>query len=335
MKIFDFDVHEAAQDYARQGWVHVRSGVTQEFLDYARTAVREAITRQELQGAGIAGAKTQWVFDFPDYVDWDQDLLDVVAGLSGLQRATLTLSERHIKAYLPDADPLPLVHKDRFASGIALGITLDVGPDSHVALFPEDEVWPNPHLTASLREGLASWEQPEQLLQGAREVTLHDAPGDVLAFPGASVWHLRRNAASTVLLYLKFNDLGCDPLGEDPTSDQRRAVTVALLAEGGPLEGLVPQLARRFDSVGVEIGRARGRRSWHVNIWEGDERRCRVVPRAYAELLGALEGLEGYATVAQLTDLVRTGLSREQLVEAVSALARLGALDLLDPGTQS
>lgn len=329
MKIFDLDVDDVAQDYARQGWVHIRSGVTQEFLDYARTVVREAISREQLQGAGIAGAKTQWVFDLPEFLDWEQDLLDVVAGISGLRRETLTLSERHIKAYLPDADPRPLVHKDRFASGIALGITLDVGPESHVVLYPEDQVWANPHLTASLRAGLAPWEQPERLLSEAREVTIHDAPGDVLAFPGASVWHLRRNAASTVLLYLKFNDLGCDPLGEDPTTDLRRSATLDLLAEGASLEGAVPVLARRFDSVGVETGRAPGRRTWHVNVWEGDQRVCHVVPRAYAELL---EAIEGDATLVDLVEQGRTALSGAQLAGAVSELARLGALDLLTPG---
>lgn len=329
MKIFDFDPVAQAEAYRRQGWLHVRSGVSAEFLDHATDVVRRSGALDVLQGPAIAGAKTQYVFDFPDELDWDTDLYDVVAAVSGLRRDRLTLSERHIKAYLPDADPLPTAHKDRYASGIAIGLTLAVSPGSHVVLHPQTDRGQNPHLTAGLRDALMPDEQPDVVLRGAPETELHDAPGDVMAFPGADVWHLRRNAASTVLLYLKFNDMECDPLGEDPGTPRRRAATTAVLDDPAALASSVPVLARRFDSVGHETGRGADRSTWHVNVWEGDHRDALPVPRACADLVADVERADGSLTVDELAQQGAAGLPGASVVEAVRMLAARGALDLL------
>lgn len=335
MKIFDLDPQAQASTYRSQGYLHVPSGVSAEFLDYATEFVRGSGALDVLEGEAIQGAKTQYVFEFPDDLDWEADLLDVVAAMSGLRRDRLTLSERHIKAYLPDADPLPTAHKDRFASGIAIGLTLAVGPGSHVVVYPDTDRSVNPHLTAGLRDALAPEEQPEVTLQGGREVEIHDAPGDVMAFPGASVWHLRRNAASTVLLYLKFNDFDSDPLGEDPSTLRRSEQTRQRAGDPEALSASVPVLARRFDSVGRETGRGRDRVTWHVNVWEGERRQAKPVPAAYAALVESVESADGSATVAELAERGAAGLQGPALVEAVRVLATRGALDLLPAGGRS
>jgi hypothetical protein len=327
MKVFDFDTDKLAGTYREQGWLHVPNGVTEEFLEHARMAVQESRALEALQGPAIKGAKSQYVYDFPAEIDWELDVLDVVAELASMRRDRLVLSERHIKAYLPDADPFPPPHKDRFASGIALGITLDVGPSSHVVLYPDDDTRSNPHLTTGLRDSLQPEEQPEVTLLGAREVALHDAPGDVLAFPGSSVWHLRRQAASTLLVYLKFNDMDCDPLGEDPTTSGRSRKTMALADHPARLLESFPVLARRFDSVGCETGRGRERPTWHVNVWEDDGRIAHPVPAPYADLVHQVDGTR---SVAELADVGASGLQGERLTEAVRVLAERGALDLLD-----
>jgi hypothetical protein len=326
MKVFDFNTDALAGTYREQGWLHVRNGVTEEFLEHARWTAQESGALEALQGPAIKGAKSQYVYDFPQDVDWELDVLDVVAQLTGMRRESLVLSERHIKAYLSDADPWPPPHKDRFASGIALGVTLDVGPGSHVVLYPDDDTGTNPHLTTGLRDALLPEEQPEVTLVGAREVALHDAPGDVLAFPGSSVWHLRRLAAATVLVYLKFNDMDCDPLGEDPTTAGRSQATRALVDQPARLLESFPVLARRFDSVGCETGRGRERPTWHVNVWEDEGRVAHAVPGPYADLANQVDGTR---SVAELADVGASGLWGERLVEAVRALARRGALDLL------
>jgi hypothetical protein len=89
------------------------------------------------------------------------------------------------------------------------------------------------------------------VLQTAREVELDDRARDVVMFAGSSTWHLRRRAARALNLYLKFNDFGCDPLGEDPGTAELRSGTLAALksSNGAALDTLHPVLSRRFDTA--------------------------------------------------------------------------------------
>lgn len=325
MKVFDFDPRALRDDYARQGWLHIRGGLTPEFLDYARDHIEQAAARDALQGEAIHGAKTQFVFGFPEDLDLRHEVHEVIAELTGLDPEALVLSERHIKAYLPDADPAPKAHKDRYASQVSVGLTIRVGEDSHVALWPEHERDNNLHLTTGLRDSLMSDEAPEQRVTAEQAVTLHDQPGDVLVFPGSSTWHLRNNSASTTLVYLKFNDFGCDPLAEDPSTPVLREQTAALL-EQDDLDDLVPVLSRGFDSVSHETGREPGRETWAVNTWHDGDRTTRAVPGAFVPVLDAVG--DG-RPVAQLAQDGVGGLSADQVREAVRVLAERGALDLL------
>ena len=327
MKVFDFDPHELRQQYEEQGWLHIRSGLTSEFLEYAREHVAQASSAEALAGAAIRGAKTQFVFEFPDDVDLQEHVREVIATLSGMDPSRTVVSERHIKAYLPDADPAPQAHKDRYASQVSVGLTLQVGDDSHVVLWPSDEREVNQHLTAGLRDSLRPDETPEVRLTDETAVMLHDAPGDVLVFPGSSTWHLRRNSASTTLVYLKFNDFGSDPLSEDPTSGARRAATGRTLAAGDEaVDRAVAELSRGFDSVAREHGREDGRALWSVNVWQDGERQNRSVPEAWASVL---DTVGGGRSVGELADEGVAGLRGDDLRAAVRGLAERGALDLV------
>src|SRR3954467_12538522 len=95
--------------------------------------------------------------------------------------------------------------------------------------------------SAGLRNHLKPHELPEVVLKDARELVLDDAERDVIMFPGSTTWHLRRKAANALNLYLKFNDFGSDPLGEDPFTQSRRDRTLAAVGAGGDaLASLVP-----------------------------------------------------------------------------------------------
>ena len=89
------------------------------------------------------------------------------------------------------------------------------------------------------------------MLKSAREVELDDRARDVVMFAGSSTWHLRRCAARALNLYLKFNDFGCDPLGEDPRTPELRSGTLSALksSNGATLDALHPVLSRRFDTT--------------------------------------------------------------------------------------
>ena len=99
-------------------------------------------------------------------------------------------------------------------------------------------------------------------------MVLYDKPGDVTAFHGSAVWHLRRQSASTVIVYLKCNDFGSDPLGEDPRTAGRRAVTEQLLVDEHTFRGAVPALSARFEGVTNEYGRNLDRHWLNVHVWE-------------------------------------------------------------------
>lgn len=310
MKIFDFSPADHRATYAERGWVHVRGGLTDEFLAAAQAQVAERRAAGPLSGQGIAGAKEQFVFEFAEAAHYEE-LFDAVAAMCGLDRAGLTLSERHIKSYEPDAAPYPNAHKDRFASQVSMGLSLTVPEGSHLVLYPEDDVWENPFLDTALRDSLEPDRVPEVVLQGATEVEIHDEPGDVVVFRGSAMWHLRRHSAETVNIYLKFNDFGSDPLGEDPSTDRRREATTAALA--GSVDGCVPALARRFDSVSREYRREGWPERLFAHVW-GQNR----FPVSEGEV-AVLRAVDGRSTAADL------GLDPA----AVTRLARRGALDLL------
>ena len=127
----------------------------------------------------------------------------------------------------------------------------------------------NPLLRAGLIHALPPSEQPQQTLATARgEVVLYDKPGDVTAFHGSAVWHLRRQSASTVIVYLKCNDFGSDPLGEDPRTAGWRAVTEQLLVDEHTFRGAFPALSARFEGVTNEYGRNLDRHWLNVHVWE-------------------------------------------------------------------
>jgi hypothetical protein len=155
-------------------------------------------------------------------------VLDVIATLCGLRHDTMTLSERHIKAYDAEAPPEPVPHEDRFASQASVGLSIEVPEGSHLVVYPYDETDINPYnVSAAYLTSLPAHRRPELALKGAREIVVQDKPGDVMVFPGNRLWHLRRRPARAVNLYLKVKDFDCDPLGEDPATAERRRATLA------------------------------------------------------------------------------------------------------------
>ena len=152
MSVFAFDWREYADRYREHGWVHIKSGASPAFLADARRRIAEDAAR--IDGRGLRGEKRQQLFDFTDDVDYGRDLFDVLAQLCGLERASMTLSERHVKSYDADAHPLPIAHKDRFSSKVSVGISLEVPPGSHLVLYPSDDVGENPFLDTWLYDSL-------------------------------------------------------------------------------------------------------------------------------------------------------------------------------------
>lgn len=320
MKVFAFDRAEARRSWGDEGYVHLKNAVTPDFLHHLQELVRRFKDEQVLDTYGLAGAKDQLLFDPPAPAVWDE-IFDAVSEMTGLERSRLTLSERHVKMYNADADPMPAPHKDRLASTVALGISISIPAGSHVVLYPDDQRDENPYLGPVLRNSLEPDEVPEVSLAGAREVELHDSPGDVMAFHGASTWHLRRNSANATLLYLKFNDFDSDPLGEDPSTPERDAETDRWL-ERASIEDARVRLARRFDSLLERHSRRGWTTDWTVDVF-GDPPFSATTGEAVI-IRAAAHG----TSVAQLVDMRPGGLDAGDALASIRRLARRRALEL-------
>ena len=311
MRIFSFDPADYRDQYATQGWVHVRGGVDPDFLAYLQNFARTEFASHEVEGRGIGGSKSQAVFEFPSEVDFPGELFDVIAGVAGCNREGMTLSERHIKAYDSDAPADPRPHKDRLSSLVSVGLSIDIPEGSYLELYPKDDVWVNPlNVSGQLLSALPEDKQPEVTLANATPTRIEDSAGDVMMFPGSAVWHLRRNAANAKNLYLKFNDFGSDPLGEDPSSDELRNATLAAL-ESDDVGSLRAIPSRRFDVI-----RRLTTRVPEVKVLEADVWGAPPVPLTEDEA-ALIEGLNGGKPVSELD------------AEKVKRLAYSGVLDLV------
>jgi len=319
MKIFAFDPSHYRGKYQSEGWVHVPSGVTGEFVEAAQQFAERQFGQHRVEGRAIAGAKTQALFEFPAQTDFPGELFDVVAATCGLRRDTMTLSERHIKAYNEDADPNPTAHKDRYASKVSMGISLRVPEGSCLVLYPRDHVSVNPfNVSAAFPQSLTPAERPDVALRTVQPVEIYDKPGDVMMFPGSAVWHLRRRPAGAMNLYLKLNDFNSDPLGEDPTTPSRRAQTLAALAEeDGKVDDHVITLGRRMDVVVRQYVRDSWTEVLHADVWGEDP-----VPLSEVEFR-LIRAVDGRPTVG---DLARDADTRA----AIRRLAERGVLELVD-----
>lgn len=287
MRIFDFDSEQYRQQYADQGWIHVPGGVGGDFLAELTSFVRERFAAHQVKGRGVHGTKEQAVYEFPAETGFPGQLFDVIAAVTGLNRETLTLSERHIKAYDDDAPADPPAHKDRLSSQVSVGLSIDIPKDSTLVLYAADHREVNPfNVSPDLRASLAHAELPENCLNDVGEVVIDDQAGDVVMFQGSSMWHKRRNAASATNLYLKFNDFGSDPLGEDPSTGVRRQATLDTLANGD-MAARVVLPARRLDTIIHAQTREPGRDVRIADVWgEGKV----PLSAAEAELLASLNG---------------------------------------------
>ena len=328
MRVFAFEPEDYRDEYAERGWIHVPGGVAPEFHDYLRDYSEREIGGRRVAGEAIGGRKQQALFEFPPEGDSLTELFDAVASVAGLNRPTMTLSERHIKAYDPDAPPDPLPHKDRFASQISLGLSIRSAAESKLVLYPYDELDVNRfNVSATWIRSLPPERRPELALKDARAVEIDDKPGDVMMFRGSAIWHCRRNPANAVNLYLKLNDFECDPLGEDPQTPRRRERTLTAVREGGDGIGhLVPVAARRLDRVVREYERD-GRQTIRAQILDAS-------PIDLGPLqLALFEALDGRHRVDDLMGSIADGAGDDELRRSLVELAERGVIDLLNEPT--
>lgn len=83
----------------------------------------------------------------------------------------MTLSERHLKGYFDDTPVEQIPHKDRFASQVSVGLSIDIPEDSVLVLYPHDHVSANPfNISGALPASLPDHQRPERIAAEGEEV---------------------------------------------------------------------------------------------------------------------------------------------------------------------
>ena len=321
-RLFTFDPDDYSATFASQGWVHIPQGLTEEYHAVLAGQIGDYLRAQQLKEFAIGG-KEQALYEFPDHERDCRELFEAVGAICGLDARAMVLSERHIKAYKPDANPNPGPHKDRFASEVSIGFSVSVPPGSTLVMYPEDDLGANPFNSwAEMRASLAPHESPETTLRDARAVEIHDGPRDVVMFRGSAIWHMRNNAANTTMLYLKLNTFNCDPLAEDPTTDRVRERSRELLSGAETdLDRLVPMIGRRVDHFERLFNRD-WREVLGAVLWDGTHLSISE------QELAALKAMDGRASLAEVARASRDAAGRALGREQWHRLVTLGIVDL-------
>jgi hypothetical protein len=321
-RLFDFDPAQYADTFATAGFVHIPKGLDQEFYKTLSKQV-DRFLEGELLDQFALGNKQQSVYEFPDTAQNLDELFEAVGAVCGLNPKKLTLSERHIKFYESNANPNPAAHKDRFASQIAIGFSIQVPEGSKLVLYPYDHLEVNPfNASAGLRASLSPDRLPENILKSVRRVEISDAPGDITMFRGNKIWHLRANAAGTKMLYLKLNDCNCDVLGEDPsTAACRKFTEISLTSTDSDLEQMIPLIGRKVDYV-----ERRYTRNWEEVA--GVVLHGELSFTIDGEELLALRAMDGQRTVLSVVKEMGYSVDPTVGLQKIRRLAARGAVDL-------
>lgn len=323
MKIFDFDPADHADTFAHQGWVHIERGIAPEFLAHLKEVIADRLREAHVEGSSIGGTKEQALFEFPPGARYPEELYDTVADLCGLDRAGMTLSERHIKSYDPDSPPELVPHKDRYASQVSVGLSVNIPEGSRLLLYPHDHVSVNPfNVSWEFKDSLQPHEHPEVALRHAEAVELWDHDGDVVVFHGNAIWHCRRNSADATNIYLKFNDFGSDPLGEDPQTPARRRATEEALSNGH-LTDTRPAVSRQLDTITHRFSPQDWTDLYQACVFD---RTPIILNETQFRIVRAVDGSQ---SVADLTTALSNGVPASRIEEEVRRLAEQGVLDLM------
>ena len=323
--MFAFDPAAYAARFAAEDYVYIPGGLTEEAYRRLSGQVDEYMVARRMPGFA-RGDKQQSLYDFPADNDYYQQFVRAMAALAGMEPDRLVISERHVKAYEPDAAPHPMPHKDRLATELSVGLTIRNPGRSTLVIYPDADRGVNQFQSwAELKASLPPERLPPQVLRSARRVEFVDQPGDVIAFRGNEIWHARENGADTVMLYFKINAFHSDPLGEDPRTAEfgRQTQRLAALPDDALWEQ-VPRLARQVDYI---------HRRYNC-LWQED---LGVVLAGQSHFgideqeLRLLRAMDGRYPLRALADQAGNPAERVALLGKVRRLARRGVIDLLPP----
>lgn len=325
IRIFNFNPADYRDTWLKQGYLHIRNGLNPSFFSRMSESVLAEIQSplSELGEWEITAKKSQHLFEFDAEFAFPSTLYEDVAALTGLDLKRLTLCERHIKSYKASADPAPMPHKDRQASEVVIGMPVRVSDDSYLALYPTAPLSENPYQsTAKWRNLDCSEARTLELIDGQEPVKIYAHPGDLVVFQGARTFHERVNAANSVLLFLKFNALRMDPIGEDPSTahfEERTANIVDAIDDEALMNERI-ELSPRLETVLAQFNRRDWRPLYQAALWgqkeivldECEMSILRIIDRGEQTVASVMKSIRDYGFEAGAASVRR--LCRERLV---------------------
>ena len=326
MKVFSANAAEYNSEYRDSRIAHIKGGVSEEFLAFAQKFARDKVSnREEMEEWEFKDKKQQYLFEFDGGEACPPEVFDFVANVTGLPRDQITLCERHIKIYEDVANNNPPPHKDRVASQITVGIPLVVPDNSYIILYPDDHRTVNPFTSTALwRTSLDDKDLPENSLANIEPLKAHVQPGDVVFFEGNSIYHERVNPANTSLLYLKFNAMRLDPIGEDQSTLDQNKVSHDLLASKTDTELMDcrVEVSPRLENVRRLYTRLHWKEVIQANLVGHKEF---TLCQTEADILMKISADE----LARDT-LVRLGVPNVEMLAHMALFRRLAELDAID-----
>jgi hypothetical protein len=212
---FKRDLSAYHQQLKRDGFILMKDILSDDFMASLKDYLSRAKTGEvaEYGKWRIGGKKQQFLYDFPSR-DVAERFRKGIAALTGLSEEGFTISERHLKQYDTDAPAYPAPHKDRGASKYSIGLPVYLGPETSVCVFPNLDRTPNEgeravFMTEQDHPGL------EDIYNSPEALPLHEELGDMIVFLGSAIYHERIRPRGTSVIYIKVNDEGFDPLGEN------------------------------------------------------------------------------------------------------------------------
>jgi hypothetical protein len=212
---FKRDLKTNKAQLERDGFILLKDILSDSFMASLREFLERSKAGQvaEYGKWRIGGKKHQFLYDFPD-TGMAEAFRAGMAQLTGLDDERFTISERHLKQYENDAPDYPAPHKDRGASKYSIGLPIYLGPETSVCVFPTLDRTPNDGERAVF---MTEQDHPnlEGIYNSPDALPLHEELGDMIVFLGSAIYHERIRPRGTSVVYIKVNDEGFDPLGEN------------------------------------------------------------------------------------------------------------------------
>ena len=229
---FKKNMRDAKTILEKKSFMHLKDVLSNEFVQLLRDCgdkIKKG-TMEEVTEWHIPGKKRQYLFDIPS-----REFLDSfcrgLSQITGYQSDKITIGERHIKVYLNEAPDYQLPHLDRQAAEYTIGFPIEISEGSRVCFFPHMSREENTGDRAVYAEVPPSTNM-KAYYNDDRIEQFEGSVGDMFIFHGSTIFHERIRAAGSMILYIKINASGRDPLGEH----------ASLLAKLDA-QSLVPELA--------------------------------------------------------------------------------------------